>query len=265
MLLVLPYQLSAVARFRVHRHLFVDRAGQFAARFLAQETVGVFLDFRVAHVLVGELAAHEGPGTGRGTYALDPLQRRQIKPLVVLGREMTVGQQGRALNVARLVEDEQALVAVALHFQDLETDLAAALLALTVAQDHGQIGREVTETIVAGGRLVRDRKTDFLRRGILRKSGRRHQSRQRQQEGETGRGAKGTCPAWLTIHSFLRSNAISRGGKSRKSARKANMIVMATSIPSAQLTSNPDAANTRNPADNTAVVVPKALPTVLKA
>ena len=44
----------------------------------------------------------------------------------------------------------------------------------------------------------------------------------------------------------------------------ANMIVIATSRPSAQLSSNPDAVNARKPADKTAVVVHRALPTVRK-
>ena len=60
----------------------------------------------------------------------------------------------------------------------------------------------------------------------------------------------------------LRSRSISRGGSSRKSARSAKTSVIATIRPSAQLTSNPDEANTRKPSDKTAVVVHRAWPTV---
>ena len=48
---------------------------------------------------------------------------------------------------------------------------------------------------------------------------------------------------------------MSRGGSRRKSASSAMMIVIVTIIPNAQLTSKPDAANTRNPAESIAVVV----------
>ena len=45
--------------------------------------MGVLLDLDGAHVLVGELAAHEGAGLLRGADALDPLERGEIEPLVV--------------------------------------------------------------------------------------------------------------------------------------------------------------------------------------
>ena len=57
----------------------------------------------------------------------------------------------------------------------------------------------------------------------------------------------------------FRSMASSSVGSRRKSAARARMIVMVTRIPSAQLTSNPDDANTRKPAERTAVVVNKRM------
>ncbi len=57
---------------------------------------------------------------------------------------------------------------------------------------------------------------------------------------------------------FLWSIAISSGGRSRKSASNAKTSVIVTRRPSAQLSSNPDVANTRKPRHNTAVVVHNA-------
>ena len=63
---------------------------------------------------------------------------------------------------------------------------------------------------------------------------------------------------------FFRSRAISRVGRSRKSARSANTSVIATIRPSVLLPWNPDVANTRKLSDNTAVVVHSAWPTIRK-
>lgn len=60
---------------------------------------------------------------------------------------------------------------------------------------------------------------------------------------------------------FLLSMAISSVGSRRKSVSSAMTIVIDTRIPSAQLSSNPDAVNTRNPSASTTVVVANAWPT----
>ena len=57
---------------------------------------------------------------------------------------------------------------------------------------------------------------------------------------------------------LFRSRSIRRGGRNRKSARSAKDIVSETRSPRAQLTSNPDEANTRNPRTSTTVVVKSA-------
>ena len=70
------------------------------------------------------------------------------------------------------------------------------------------------------------------------------------------------CFELRRFQGFLRSIAISRGGRSRKSARSAKPSVIATMRPRDQLISNPEEANTRKPSDRTAVVVHSARPTL---
>ena len=74
--------------------------------------------------------------------ALDTLQGRQVQPLVVLGIDVGMGQQGGALHVPRLIKHEQALVPVARHLQHLEAHLADALATVSIAQHHRHAGGE---------------------------------------------------------------------------------------------------------------------------
>ena len=81
---------------------------------------------------------------------------------------MAVGEQRGSLNVARLVKHHQALVAVAVDLQHLDTDLAPALLPLLVAQHHGLGGREIAKAVIVGAGVSGDLEPDFLGGGRVR-------------------------------------------------------------------------------------------------
>ena len=74
LVLVAPDHLAAIARFLIDGNAFGNRAGQIAARLVAQVAVGEFLHGRGGQVFIGKFAPHEGAGSIRRTNALDSLQ-----------------------------------------------------------------------------------------------------------------------------------------------------------------------------------------------
>ena len=137
------------------------------------------------------------PRTLRSIDALHPFQGGQIQPLVVLRVDVGVGQECGSLHVPRLVEYEQALVAVARHLQHLEAHLTDALATVPIAQHHLQSSGEIPEAVVAGARFARESQALFLRWFVLGKRGcvREAGARERQSE-DTERGAPG---AWESL------------------------------------------------------------------
>ena len=194
-----------VARILVLWHALQNEALELAAGLLAHEAVGVFLHLDGAHVLVGELAAHEGARLFRRADALDPLERRKIEPLVVRPGLVGVDEEPGSLDVARAVEDEDGPVAVVLDLDDPEAELPLALLPPLVAERHRQVRGEVAETLVALAGLGRDPEPALL--GAL---GRAHAGRPGRQgeNGETDAG-KRQRSAWVRNagHRFLLSQA----------------------------------------------------------
>jgi hypothetical protein len=69
-----------------------------------------------------------------------------------------------AFHVARLIEDDEGFVAVALHLESAVSYDAAALLAVAVFQGHHHVGGEVAETVVAAVVLPGDGEALFLGR-----------------------------------------------------------------------------------------------------
>ena len=213
--LVLPDDLAPVARALVRREALDDRARQLAAWLVAQVAVGDFLHLLGAHVLIGELAAHERARLVRRTDALDPLQGGQVKPLVVVLVFVGVDEQGGSSHVARTVEDEQALVASPVRLEHLHAQLALALLAVLVAQHHGLLGREVSEALGFLAGIARDLEAFLLGRRALCV---RRRKRMNQNAGADREKQESSADEMSVHHFILRSMAVSRVGGSRKSA-----------------------------------------------
>ena len=105
---------------------------------------------------------------------------------------MGVGQKRGSLHVSRLIEHEQALVAVSRHLQHLEAHLADALATVPITQHHRQSGGEIPEAVVAGARFARDSEALVLRCFVLGERGRVWEAGARQRQGEdTERGMPG--------------------------------------------------------------------------
>ena len=173
---------------------------------------------------------------------------------------MRVNEQRRSLDIARLIKHKQTLVTIFGDFKNFYPELASALLSVFVAQHHDLLGRKVAKAFLASAGILGDFQPGFLGGGIFGMGGCRAKTGQNDQTTREKR-QHWSCGN----HEFLRSMAISSVGRSKKSAASAKRIVIVTKSPSAQLTSNPDVANTRKPADKTALVVHNAWPTVRKA
>ena len=167
-------------------------------------------------------------------------------------------EQRGALDVARMIEHEQTPVTIVGDFEDHYPELTPTFLPLFVAQHHGLTSREIAKALAACVGFLCNLQAGFLRVSTLcelkwlgANNSRKGEVRRQQQEQ---RGSNEIN----VDHDFLRSMAISSVGRRKKSATSAKMSVIATRTPSTQLTSNPDAANTRNPPDRTTVVVHSA-------
>ena len=110
----------------------------------------------------------------------------QIDPLVVVAVAMRVHEEGRSSHISGVVEDEEGLVSVGRHLQDLHSQLAPTLLPLTVAQHHELLRREVAEAILARAGGLSDRQADLRRRfvGTGRSHGERDTAGDRQAQGQ---------------------------------------------------------------------------------
>ena len=81
---------------------------------------------------------------------------------------MAVDEHRGTGHIARLVENEQAAVAVAFHLEHLYAQFTATLLSLLVAQQHGLASREVTEAPPSFAGFGCNLQPDFLGAGALR-------------------------------------------------------------------------------------------------
>ena len=108
-----------------------------------------------------------------------------------------VNQERRSLDIAWLVEHEQALVPVVGHLENLDPKLAPALLSLLVAQHHDLLGREIAEPFFARPGVLRDLQPGFLGRVVCGMSGRRgaepRHNGQRQRAKQEQRSCGNAC------------------------------------------------------------------------
>ena len=130
LVLVAPDHLAAITGFFIHGNAFGDRAGQIAARLVAQVAVGVFLTPRRSGPH-RQFAPHKRAGPIRRLMRLTRF-KRVVEPLVVRTFPMRVNEQRRSLDIARLIEHKQALVAIVGGLREPYPELASALLPVLV-------------------------------------------------------------------------------------------------------------------------------------
>jgi hypothetical protein len=106
----------------------------------------------------------KGPDLLREEMRLTRARDGKIEPLVIGAGLVAVGEKGGALHIQGFVEDGQGLVAIPLHFQVAHPQLAMALVALGIAQDHGHAGTGIPPTLVAAVCLAGDGQAALLRR-----------------------------------------------------------------------------------------------------
>ena len=200
----------------VARLAFHHVAGHVAAGLFAQILVGVFVEFQRGEILESEFAADEGAGFVDRGYPFDPLECRQVEPLVVRIEDFRVRQQGGAVDIGRAVEDDQGLVAKLLvgNFQRIEGQRSARFLSGGVAQDHLHFDPAVGKPSVGAVGAGRDGEAFLLRR-----FGDRGSDCRREQEGG-GAIPQQRVAHWSSPFSFCPASA-GRGGRGNRKSEPA--------------------------------------------